>query len=81
MAENGKATGNGAVISEKPYIMDHWYEFSHGECRKQRLRYVTREEAERFVESYLELGDTTRIRLSKDSQYSGKPTVIKVWEK
>ncbi len=69
------------MIPDKPFIVDRWYEFSYGECRRQRLRYGTREEAERSAESYLELGDTTRIRLSKDSQYSGKPTVIKVWEK
>ena len=66
---------------DKPYIVDRWYCWNDGELRKQRFRYETREEAERSALSYLELGDTTRIRLSKDSSCGGKPTVIKVWER
>ena len=68
------------MIHAKPFIVDRWYEFSHGECRKQRFRYSTQEEAERSANAYLEMGDTMRIRLSKDSEFSNRPTVIKVWE-
>jgi hypothetical protein len=69
------------VISDRPFIVDRWYLWSDGELRKQRFRYPTQEDAEHACMSYLEMGDTTRIRLSKDSRYSNKPTVIKVWEK
>lgn len=68
------------MISENPFIVDRWYLWSDGELRKQRFRYATREDAEHACVSYLEMSDTTRIRLSKDSRYSSKPTVIKVWE-
>ena len=69
------------MISDRPFIVDRWYLWSDGELRKQRFRYATQEEAERAIQSYLEMSDTTRIRLCKDSKYSRKPTVIKVWEK
>jgi len=68
------------VIPDKPFIVDRWYCWNDGELRKQRFRYATQEEAEHSALSYLELSDTTRIRLSKDSSCGGKPTVIKVWE-
>jgi hypothetical protein len=69
------------VISDRPFIVDRWYLWSDGELRKQRFRYPTQEDAEHVCIAYLEMRDTTRIRLSKDSRYSNKPTVIKVWEK
>ena len=69
------------MISEKPFIVDRWYLWSDGELRKQRFRYSTQEDDEHVCIKYLEMSDTTRIRLSKDSRYSNKPTVIKVWEK
>jgi len=68
------------VIPEKPFTVDRWYCWDDGELRRSRFRYATREEAERSAQSLLELSDTTRIRLSKDSSCGGKPTVIKVWE-
>lgn len=66
---------------DKPFIVDRWYCWNDGELRKQRFRYGNREEAEASALSCLELCGTTRVRLSKESGYGGKPTVIKVWEK
>ena len=68
-------------VSDRPFIVDRWYEFHRGECRKQRFRYSTREEAERSAQSYFDLGDTTRIRLSRENPYGGKAEVLKVWER
>ena len=69
------------MIPDKPFTVDRWYCWSDGELRRTRCRYATQEEAERSAQSWMEMGDTTRVRLSKDSSCGGRPTVIKVWEK
>ena len=69
------------MIPDKPFTVDRWYCMSGGELRKQRFRYSAKDDAECSAQSLLELGDTTRIRLSVDSRCGGRPTVIKVWER
>ena len=69
------------MIPDRPFIVDRWYLWSDGELRKQRFRYGSEQEAEQSAVNLFAMGDTTRIRLSKDSGFGGKPAVMKVWEK